>query len=191
MKSFFKKLDSGTVRIQEFIAGMGLIAATLIIVFNSVARYFFAASVVWAEEAVRYIIVWSVMMGTSLAIRHNVHVKVDVLHVRLPLKAEKVLLVFTYFLGLFFCLFLIWSGYQHTRQLMHTGQFSTAMLWLQMWYVTIAIPIFGVLGSKDFAQLIVLNLLRKGEIVRTVGVTLPPVPPAPVEEKDEKGGEAK
>ena len=167
-----------------------MVAATLIIVINGLTRYFLNFSMTWAEESVRYIMILTVCVGASLAIRHGVHVKIDVLLVKLPFKAEKFMICVTYLLAAFFCLFLIWAGYHNTLQLQRTGQISTSMIWLRIWVVQLPIVLFGILGAKDYLQLFVLNLVRRDEIVRTIGWTQPATIAMPVVEK-KQGGEAK
>ena len=148
---------------------MGVISATLIIATNVLMRYVFDIGLIWAEESVRFIIIWVTFVGASLCIRNNIHVKVDVLHLKLPFKYEKMLICFIYLVCIVFCIFLAYTGGILTYRVFATGQFNTSMPWLRMWMVNLSIPVFGVLGTKDFIQLFVLNLIRKGEIVRTVG----------------------
>ncbi|MCL2853298.1 MAG: TRAP transporter small permease [Defluviitaleaceae bacterium] len=170
MKRFFISVDSGIVKVQEVIVGTGLIFATLIIVFNTVLRYFFNASLVWAEESVRYVMIWVVFLASSLCIRHNIHVKIDILQLNLPFKARKILIMGIYLICIAFCLLLLQYSTQLTRQLFILGQISTSMLWLEMWIVNLAIPVFGILGTRDFIQLLILNVIHKDKIIRTVGV---------------------
>jgi C4-dicarboxylate transporter DctQ subunit len=169
LKQFFLKIDYALVRVQEVIAATGVIFATLVIFANAVLRYAFQASLPWAEDSVRYVMIWVVFLGCSLCVRRDMHVKIDVLLVRLPFKLEKALVCIIYMLCIAFCLFLLYYGGELVRRMRILGQISTSMLWLEMWVIVLALPVFGILGIKDYTQLIILNLMRKGEIVRTLG----------------------
>ena len=172
MKPLFnvlKKVDSGVVGLTEAVAAFGIVAATLIIVVNVIMRYFFANSIFWAEEAVRYIIIWTSYLGFSHAIRYNMHIKVDTLHHYLPPKAKKALIMAIYFACFVCCALFAYYAWVLIGRMQTFGQVNAVITWLPMWIVNLCLPIFGILGTKDYLQLLILNFRKKGEIVTTVG----------------------
>ena len=175
MKQFFIAIDRGLCRVQSFLCAIGMVLAVLIIVANGILRAFFGIGLIWGEETVRYIMILTVCLGASLAIRHNVHVKVDVIQIMLPFKLEKALIVFTYFLGLIFCIYFGYAAFHNTVLIQSHGQQSPTMTWFPMWVINVPLVLFGILGAKDFTQLIVMSFVKKGEIVRTIDWNPPPI----------------
>jgi TRAP-type transport system small permease protein len=52
---------------------------------NVVSRYLFAVSFAWAEEAARFLMIWTVFLGAGLALRHGLHVAVTLLPDAVPM----------------------------------------------------------------------------------------------------------
>ncbi|MFT6642156.1 MAG: C4-dicarboxylate transporter DctQ subunit, partial [Flavobacteriaceae bacterium] len=70
----------------------GLLASASLILFaNVVARYVFNWGVPWAEELVRYEIIWMVFIGGSVAVRKGIHIGIDILATVSPPKTQTVI----------------------------------------------------------------------------------------------------
>lgn len=54
------------------------LAMVVAIVWQVVARYFFAAPTIWSEELARFLIVWVTMLGSAYVLEHGGHVAVTV-----------------------------------------------------------------------------------------------------------------
>ena len=169
MKKLFKKIDGYITNFEEFVIIAGVLGSTFLITANVVMRYVFNASFFFAEEFARYIAIWVTFFGASACIRHNVHVKIEVLLTKLPFKAVKILVCFTFALCISGCIFLFLTGIDLVVRLAASGQMNTAVTWLPMWIPNVCIPIFGVLATKNYTHLLILNLLRRNEIVYTIG----------------------
>ncbi len=163
------KIDRALTELESTIVATGVFTTTFLIFINVVARYVFNNSLMWVEELVRYMMIWVTFLGADLCIKSNIHVKMDLLHIKLPEKAAKVLFCLTCLVCIFGCFYLTKYGYVLAGRVIKTNQVSTAMPWLKVWYVDLAIPVFGVLAMKDYLILLILNLIRKGEIVKTIG----------------------
>ena len=87
-------------------------AMTLIMLYQVGLRYFFNASTIWAEELVRYLFAWSVMLAASMAIRKNSHLKIDIVIDALPPRGRLVLQFINYIVLLLFLLYLIVLSYK-------------------------------------------------------------------------------
>lgn len=71
-----------------------LLALMAIFVFsNVIMRYFFSASLTWAEEVSRFLFIWLIFLGAIVAFKDNAHLGVDTLVNRLTPKGKKVLYV--------------------------------------------------------------------------------------------------
>ena len=52
-------------KIEENVIGIALLATTLIIFVNVIMRYFMNQSLTWAEEVVKYLMIWIAFIGGS------------------------------------------------------------------------------------------------------------------------------
>lgn len=72
-----------------------LIFAMMVVTFSQVvARYAFANSLSWSEEAGRYIFVWITFLGMAAAFQARAHIALDFLVNLLPVKPSRLLTVF-------------------------------------------------------------------------------------------------
>ncbi len=169
MKKCLLLIDNILTRTEYVLVGAGVFATTFLIFINVVARYVFNNSLMWVEELVRYMMIWVTFLGADLCIKANIHVKMDLLHIKLPDKTVKFLICVTYIICIIGCCYLVKFGCVLTGKVIKTGQTSTAMFWLKIWYVDLAVPVFGVLAIKDYLILLILNLTHRGEIIKKIG----------------------
>ncbi|MEF2552672.1 TRAP transporter small permease subunit [Aurantimonas sp. A2-1-M11] len=80
MKRLLNSLDS----FEDWTMVCGVAVATILVVTQVVLRYVFNMSIYWAEEAVRYIVVWMAMVGASMGVRKGKHVSIDLLSILAP-----------------------------------------------------------------------------------------------------------
>ncbi len=66
-------------RVEETLIAILLGLMTLITFANVVARYLFNDNILWALEATVFLFAWLVLLGASYAVKHSVHIGVDVL----------------------------------------------------------------------------------------------------------------
>ncbi len=136
---------------EEFLLGLLLATASLVLFANVVARYVFNWGFPWAEELVRYEIVWMVFLGGSAAARQGLHIGVDILVRFSPRPLRKPLEVLINLISLVFCLFILFFGAKLIIQTRMFGQVSPA-LQVPMWLVQLAIPVGGGLMALRFGQ---------------------------------------
>jgi TRAP-type C4-dicarboxylate transport system permease small subunit len=77
--------------VMRFLAGSSMILITAIMLVQVVARYVFNASLIWAEELCRYILIWQTFLFISMAFRMGELVAVDILTQLMPPKLLYVL----------------------------------------------------------------------------------------------------
>jgi TRAP-type C4-dicarboxylate transport system permease small subunit len=64
--------------------GALLIASVILICANATGRYVFLAPIIWAEEILGYVLVWTVYLGSVLVTWDGGHLKMDLLSRTLP-----------------------------------------------------------------------------------------------------------
>ena len=134
-----------------------LIAASAILFTNVVGRYVFNSGFVWAEEIVRYQIVWLVFIGASVAARKGIHIGVDALVQVMPEGLRKVVRLAVLGLCILFCAVLLFYGIELMLQTRGFNQRTPAMQ-APFWWAQLAIPVGAALMGLRFSQ----------ELVRTV-----------------------
>jgi C4-dicarboxylate transporter DctQ subunit len=139
--------------LEEILIGGLLASASLILFANVVARYVFNWGVPWAEELVRYEIIWMVFIGGSVAVRKGIHIGIDILATVSPPKTQTVIHLVINAISLLFCVFLTVIGFDHISQIKMSGQVAPA-LQVPIWIVQMAIPIpiGGSLMALRFLQ---------------------------------------
>jgi C4-dicarboxylate transporter DctQ subunit len=140
--------------------GLVAIFATFlaVVVGQVVLRYFRIDVLYFSEELVRYLLVWSVLIGATVVTARNAHVRVDILDNALPPLAKRWLDVAGTLVLLAFAAVLCWSGLELA---LRTSGMRAPMLGIPMWVIYAALPLSGLL---DFAFLLArLAQLLRGE----------------------------
>ena len=110
-------------------------------------RKIFNNSLTWSEELTRYIFIWQIWLGVSIAQRDKQHIKVELL--KSLVKNEKAIAVVDILATIVliaFNVFLIFNGSELVSQMYSRGNVSGAMR-LPMWIVYSVLPISACLIS--------------------------------------------
>ncbi|MEM9840773.1 MAG: TRAP transporter small permease [Pseudomonadota bacterium] len=127
-------------RLEEAISClcMAVMVATIgMQVFN---RYVLGSSLVWSEELGRFLFIWSVWIGCSLAMRSDRHLRVTALAEFSGPGIRRALDIFAQIATLVFCGFGVVWGVQMILFLMRTGQQAPA-LEVPIYWVYLALPL--------------------------------------------------
>lgn len=80
--------------IEETLIAVLLGLMTLITFANVLARYIFNSNILWALELTVFLFAWLVLLGASYAVKHSIHIGVDVVVQMLPPGLRKALTLF-------------------------------------------------------------------------------------------------
>ena len=89
--ALFKKLGDIINNIEETSIALCLGLMTLITFANVIARYLFNENILWALEVTVFLFAWLVLMGASYAVKHHIHIGVDVIINAVSPKSRKIL----------------------------------------------------------------------------------------------------
>ena len=78
-------------KVLDWITSGILTLLLLIVLAQILSRYVFNSSLPWTEEAARYLMIWGVMLGASLAYRHGYLISIETFVSRLPAAARKLI----------------------------------------------------------------------------------------------------
>jgi TRAP-type C4-dicarboxylate transport system permease small subunit len=122
---------------------VALLACYFVLVIVQVFfRYVLNDSVFWAEEVVRYELIWSVMLGSALVAYRRGHIRIEIAELMLPPAGRRVVYAVADALTLAFCAILLWTGIQLIERTMLQ---RSASLDAPMWVIYSAIPVGAAL----------------------------------------------
>src|SRR3954462_8624627 len=78
------RLDDWVARLETVAVILLMALLTAVTFAQVVTRYLLGDSLIWSEEAARYLFVWVSMIGAALAIREGGHFGLDLLIRRVP-----------------------------------------------------------------------------------------------------------
>lgn len=166
-----KNLIAFYERAEEIIASGCLICGIGIMFVGVVARYVFNHPLSFVDEIAPIFIVWSTLIGYSIALRKDEHIKMDIVYSIIKSQKVRFLMdLFSYSCGILFSVFMLWYGFlsMSMQRNMHR---VTQILEFPVWISYIIIPFIGVVLIIRFALLIVL--LLRSDVQTQEPVTLP------------------
>ena len=86
------KIDKGLAAAEVWFMVIGITAMGVIMAMEVFFRLFLSA-LTWSEELAKYIFVWVVFIGMSYGIGKGLHIRLEILEEKLPVKAVKILSV--------------------------------------------------------------------------------------------------
>jgi TRAP-type C4-dicarboxylate transport system permease small subunit len=97
-------------RLEEVIAGIGVVIMCIMVFFQVVMRYVFSLPTSWSDEIAQYCMLWSVYLSVSWAVRERAHIRVMNFINLFPLAFKNGLVVFSDFIWFIFGIFLTWHS---------------------------------------------------------------------------------
>ena len=89
-------------RLEEVIAGIGVVIMCIMVFFQVVMRYVFSLPTSWSDEIAQYCMLWSVYLSVSWAVRERAHIRVMNFINLFPLAFKNGLVVFGDFICFIF-----------------------------------------------------------------------------------------
>lgn len=152
-----KKLVNGYNQLEAHLLVLSLAFTTILIFIQVILRYVFNNSLSWSEELARYIFIWQIWLGTSVSMKENEHICLDMLNNKLQGKAKIALALVANILMLLFCAFLAKYGWDLVYSMMSRGNKSVALR-IPMWLVYLALPLSQLAVGLRVVGRIVGNL---------------------------------
>lgn len=156
------KLSDILDKLMEVVIVFMLGAMVVITGAQIVFRIFFT-SLAWSEEATRYLLIWSTLLGAGCVYKHAGHISISILQDALPAKAKDLLQIVIHGLCCILFVLIVWYGIQYFGR--QGKQLSPAMR-LPMRYVYTCIPIgCGIMAFHALDAIVgsVMDLFGKGE----------------------------
>ena len=153
-----KKIARRLESIQTYSCIFFLSLMSLIVIVQVFSRYVFNFSFVWAEELVRYLMIWMVMLGSALVQSKNEHIRIDFFPMLAGARGRRVMETFFRLATLIFLVIITYKGFKvsYFNRLFESSGLQISMLW-----PTLAIPLgaisigsYTIIGmAQDICQL--------------------------------------
>lgn len=145
-----------------------VVAMTTVVVIMTtqvILRYVFNESLSWAEELVRYVVVWMSFLGAGMGIARGAHIVMGLAVGVLPVRFAAWAVRAGHVGALVFSVFLFVAGGSHVLTVMGFGQVSSAMR-APMWIVYLCLPIGAVLFFVRLVEAFLRTFLPREPLER-------------------------
>lgn len=132
-------------RIEEAFVGICLLAVTIVLFVNIVLRFGFSANTNWAEEVIRYGMIWITFIGAAICFRRGLHVGIDFFLDYLSKKWGAIIALVVNLFSIVFMAFIFYYSIELVKFSIDSGQI-TPSLQIKMFYIYLAIPIGALLS---------------------------------------------
>ena len=114
MLSALKTIDRRLARLEDLLIMVMMATLALVLGLGVVLRYVFNNPLTWSEEIVVTFFVWMVMLGVPSALRSKMHIRIDILILRLSNEARRSVGYLACVAGLIVFLAAVYAGCSHT-----------------------------------------------------------------------------
>lgn len=162
-----KKVINIFNKFEEYLLVGSLVLNVIIVFIQVIMRYFFNFSLTWAEELSRYIFIWYTWLGTSIALKENQHIKVELIFSFIKnKKAKRAIKVTANLIWFAFSLFLAYNGFKLTQSMIHRNALSSGMM-IPLAFIYISLPISSVLICLRLIGVIFADIKNEEKPVNT------------------------
>lgn len=151
MKRLYRTFDLVITRLENAVLGALMLYSAGMLCTQIFSRSVFGHAFPWAEESVRYAIIWMVFIGSSVAFREEAHISIDAVHHWLSSRWRRAMLIVVNLGSLLLAALLIRYGSELVQMMQRFGQTSSAME-VPMYWVYAVIPGSALLMAYRILQ---------------------------------------
>ena len=175
---FIEKLNEAVASIETFFLVIFLAVMVFLGFFQVILRDFFSYGFTWADELLRNIVLWSALLGASLATKAGRHINIDIITRNLR-GGQKVLVeILIDLISGSVCFILFEASIGFIRMEMEYPQVSMFFN-LPVWVFELVFPIFFIISTIRFMihaldgviALLTGRELRDSVVTRDLGIT--------------------
>lgn len=158
-RSLWDRIESGPVL---NIASVLFVGSTLVMLSEGYNRSINDISFFWAEESVRFLMIWAFFLTLGIAGRRGYHIRTELLVDRVPPKVRRAMHFAAVAAGLLFCIVLFSASLPQLWRYYTMGMMSESDLDIPQWVVFLAMPLGAALFFGYYVGSMAL-LLRGGD----------------------------
>lgn len=114
-------------KLEDVIASSLLIITSLLVFTQVVLRYGFNYSISWSEEISRMMIAWFIFIGSSMAVKDNAHVSMDILDSIISGRLKILVGIIVDIINIIFCTIIITAGIGMIKNAIAIGSMATSI----------------------------------------------------------------
>ncbi|WP_085675303.1 MULTISPECIES: TRAP transporter small permease [unclassified Pseudomonas] len=164
MKMLFLSLNDTLYRACIWVAGLSILAMSLIIPWGIFARYVLGTGSSWPEPVSILLMVLFTFIGAAASYRAGAHMAVAMITDRLPEPVRRLVAVFTQLLMVGVCVFMTWYGFKLCVTTWNQYMASLPSVRVGMSYAPI--PVGGVLTLIFVLEKLLLGDQSQRKVVR-------------------------
>jgi len=127
--------------IEEYFLSLALAVMTIMVIAQILFRYVIEFPLDWSEEIARFLFVWIIYMGASLAIKKHQHLKIEAGLYLFPRRLRPWVGLVGNFLFIAFALVMLYDSIQHLYRISWTRPQVSPALMISMGFAYGAIPV--------------------------------------------------
>lgn len=132
------------------------LASALVMLFEGFSRSLAGVSYFWAEEAVRFLMIWAFFLTLGLAGRRGLHIRTELLVDAMPPRVRRAMHLVALVAGLAFAAVLFGASVPQLLRYHSMGMMSESSLDIPQWVVFLAMPIGAAAWFGYYAQCLVV-----------------------------------
>jgi len=137
-------------RFEEYVIAAFMLVSSVLVFANVFLRQL-DMGFPWAEELIRYLIIWITFLGVSVCVREGSHISIDAIPNMLKGKARQWIEALIYLLCVVFSVLMTWYSFKYLGRLSKTGQLSPALgVPMYSFYTVILISSFVIVFRYSF-----------------------------------------
>jgi TRAP-type C4-dicarboxylate transport system permease small subunit len=139
---WWDRIESGPVLT---VATIFFLASTAIMLSEGFNRSVFDVSFFWAEESVRYLMIWAFFLTLGVAGRRGHHIRTELLVDAMPRRVRYAMHIVSVAAGVVFCVMLFAASLPQLTRYYTMGMVSESNLDIPTWIIFLAMPIGAAL----------------------------------------------
>lgn len=152
------------------VAAILFVASTLVMLSEGFNRSFNDISFFWAEESVRFLMIWAFFLTLGIAGRRGYHIRTELLVDHMPPKIRRAMHFAAVAAGLLFSAVLFGASVPQLLRYYTLGMMSESTLDIPQWVVFLAMPIGAALFFGYYLRSLMV-VWRGGNPFTSVGRT--------------------
>lgn len=132
--------------LEDVLSSIFLYTGLFIILYGVFMRYFLNLPQSWVDDTSRYLVIWGIFIGVSIALRNDEHIKIDILYEFLNEKLKRLINFVSNLIGLSLFVLITYYSFELIISAYESGQILIG-LELPIWIVYLILPIMGIMVS--------------------------------------------
>jgi TRAP-type C4-dicarboxylate transport system permease small subunit len=153
-KPLWVRTINGINEVSGYISGFLILLSSLVVLHQVSVRYFFGLPSIWQTEMSIYLLMFSTFVGGAYALKHNGHVGVDLVSIKLPPRAQAYLRIATSILCLGLTVIVAWKGFNMWWEATENGWKSDTLWGPKLTYPYAILPLGMMLMSLQYLALV-------------------------------------